>query len=122
VPSIELLGLAALGVAFWLWYDNLKAREAGVRASRAACAAESLQFLDDTVTLASLRPRRDEHGRLKLRRVYRFEFSDTGNNRRGGAVTLLGNEVQVLRLERPDPSLCMAEVPTACPSGRCRNC
>jgi hypothetical protein len=42
---------------------------------------------------------RSENGRVRLRRIYRFEFSDTGNNRLGGSVTLLGALVQALYLE-----------------------
>lgn len=100
MEPLEIAGLALLAGLAWLWHDNLRAREAGVRASRATCSAEGLQLLDDTVTMASIRPARDADGRLRLRREYRFEFSDTGNNRRDGAVTLLGEDVLVLRLDR----------------------
>ena len=33
---------------------------------------------------------------MVLRRVYGFEFSDNGNNRRHGSVTLLGKRVVML--------------------------
>ena len=48
---------------------------------------------DDTVALASMWPARDRHGHFALRRVYGFDYSDTGHERRHGTVTLLGNEV-----------------------------
>ena len=64
-----------------------------------ACEREGLQFLDDTVECISLRPARDDAGRLRLRRVYRFEFSDTGDNRRAGHIVMLGDEVQSLTLD-----------------------
>ena len=38
-------------------------------------------------------------GRLGLRRTYVFEFSDTGNNRRHGAIVMLGCRLQDLQLE-----------------------
>jgi uncharacterized protein DUF3301 len=41
---------------------------------------------------------RADDGWLTLRRIYRFEFSDTGNNRLDGSVTLLGANVQALYL------------------------
>ncbi len=94
----ELLVLALLGGAVWLWLDSLKAREMGVRAARTACAEEGLQFLDETVVFSSLRPARDENGHLQLRRVYVFEYSDTGDNRRSGSVILLGHRVELLHL------------------------
>jgi hypothetical protein len=95
---LELLGLLLLGGGVWLWLDSLTAREAGVRATQAACAEEGLQLLDETVAIRSLRPARDEAGRLRLRRVYGFEYSDTGDNRRSGSVTLLGKDVEYLHL------------------------
>jgi hypothetical protein len=95
---LELLVLALLGAAVWLWLDSLKAREIGVKAAEAACADEGLQFLDDTVAIRSLRLMRDDDGRLRLRRVYGFEYSDTGDNRRPGTVTLLGQRVELLHV------------------------
>jgi len=96
VPWMETVGLALLLAGAWFWMDSAKAREAGMRAARAACDADDLLLLDDTVALCMLRPERDDAGRLRLRRVYHFEYSDTGNNRRRGSVTLLGSELVML--------------------------
>lgn len=98
MTTLEVLGLATLAAGLWLWFDSLNAREAGMRATRAACRAEGLLLLDDTVAIRAVWPARDEQGRLRLRRTYQFEYSDTGNNRRQGAVTLLGAEVVTLYL------------------------
>lgn len=95
---LEILVIAVFAAALWFWLDTLKAREAGVRAAQKACAEEGLQFLDDTVVGRSLRPARDDAGHLRLRRVYSFEFSDTGDNRCSGSVTLLGGEVEFLHI------------------------
>ena len=91
-----LLAMAATAV-FWL--DSLRARERAVAAGRAACARNGLQFLDETVAFARLRLGRDELGRLRLERVYVFEFSDTGNNRRDGSIVVLGARVRDLHME-----------------------
>jgi hypothetical protein len=84
-------------------------REIGVRAARAACAADELQLLDDTVAIASLSLARDDEGRLRLRRAYGFDFSDNGNNRRRGSLVMLGEDVLVintgLRLVATSPTL-----------------
>jgi hypothetical protein len=85
----ELAALAAGIAAAALWADSLRAREHAVAAGRSACARHGLQFLDDTVAFAKLRLGRDEDGRLRLRRTYLFEFSDTGDNRRRGAIVVL---------------------------------
>jgi hypothetical protein len=95
---LELLGLIALLLLGWLWYDSLEAREAAVRAARTACETEGLLFLDDTVGIASLKPARDSEGRLKLQRAYDFEYSDTGNNRVHGSVVMLGKRVALLNV------------------------
>jgi len=98
MPTFELIGLVVLGAVAWLWLDSFQAHAAGIEAVRAACAAEDLQLLDETVSLASLRPERNEDGQVTLRRIYEFEFSDTGDNRRRGSVVLLGKRVLVINI------------------------
>ncbi|MDD5248274.1 MAG: DUF3301 domain-containing protein [Rhodocyclaceae bacterium] len=98
MPTLELIGLVVLGALAWLWHDSLKARDAAVLAVRQACELEDLQLLDATVAIASLKPERNEDGRLALRRVYEFEYSDTGDNRRRGSVIMLGQRVLVLNV------------------------
>lgn len=97
----EFLALVSLIAGGWLWLDSLKAREIGVRAAQTACAEEGLQFLDETVLIKSFRLARDDEGRLRFRRVYAFEYSDTGDNRRSGSVTMLGHDVELLHV-RPN--------------------
>lgn len=92
-----VLVIFAAGVLFWM--DTLRARESALEAGRAACERYGLQFLDETVVFARLRLARDADGRVKPRRTYTFEFSDTGNNRRQGAIVMLGHELQDLHLE-----------------------
>jgi hypothetical protein len=93
MPITELLVLLVLGAGVWFAWDSLSAREAAIAASRGACAAAGLLFLDDTVAIESLWPVRENGSQLKLRRIYSFEYSDTGNNRRKGSTTLLGSRV-----------------------------
>ncbi|MCM8612278.1 DUF3301 domain-containing protein [Accumulibacter sp.] len=101
MPWLEICGLGVLLLAGWLWFDGFQARAAAMRAARAACAADGLLLLDDTVALAHLRLQRDDDGRLRLRRTYDFEYSDTGDNRRVAQLALLGDEVLLLRLMPP---------------------
>lgn len=104
MPVLEIVSFLVLGGLAWLWFDSLKARDAGIDAARAACAAEGLQFLDDTVAIASLKLARNDDGQLLLRRAYEFEYSDTGDNRRRGSVVLLGQHVTILNVGvRPVP-------------------
>jgi len=94
-----LIALLLIVLGALLWADSLKARERAVRAGRSACARYELQFLDDTVAFARMRLARDEGGQLKIARTYTFEFSDTGNNRRHGAIVMLGGDVADMHLE-----------------------
>jgi hypothetical protein len=101
----QILPLAVLAAGAWFLWDSLKAREAANTAMREACRSEGLQFLDDTVALTSLLPVRNEEGRMKLRRVYGFEYSDTGHDRRKGSITMVGDAVLTLYVGlRPVPS------------------
>jgi hypothetical protein len=96
--SWELLLLLPLGgVLFW-WMDSLKAREIAIQVGKQACRERGLQFLDDTVALARTSLKRNTEGTLTFLRVYRFEFSETGDNRRDGDVTLLGKKVEWVRV------------------------
>ena len=85
------------GVLFWI--DSLRARERALAAGRSACERYGVQLLDETVAFAGLRIARDDAGRVRLRRTYTFEFSDTGNNRRHGAIVMLGGKLQDMQLE-----------------------
>ena len=89
--------LIIAGIAFWV--DSLRARERALVAGRRACERYGVQLLDATVQFARLRLARDDEGRLRLRRTYTFEFSDTGDNRRHGAIVMLGGELQDMQLE-----------------------
>lgn len=99
MPEWEFLAFAALAALAWLWYDSMRARERAVAAGQAACARERLQFLDETVECTSVRLARNAAGRLQLRRVYRFEFSDDGSRRRSGGIVMLSGEVESLTME-----------------------
>jgi Protein of unknown function (DUF3301) len=95
----ELVALALVLAAGYLWVDSLRAREHAVAAGRAACARYGVQLLDETVAFSRLRLARDAAGRLRLRRTYVFEFSETGDNRRHGAIVMLGAQLEDLQFE-----------------------
>jgi hypothetical protein len=95
----EAAAIVFIAAGILLWLDSLRARERAVQAGRAACQRYDLQFLDDTVSFTRIRLGRDEDGQLRLARTYTFEFSDTGDNRRQGAIVMLGGELQDVRLE-----------------------
>lgn len=109
MPIFEIALAIVVALLGWWWFDSTKAHEAGIVEARAVCDAEGLQFLDETVALGSIRLVRNNEGRAAFRRVYDFEYSDTGDNRRKGSVVLIGHDVMVvnigLRLVPPDRTL-----------------
>jgi hypothetical protein len=91
--------LVVAGLAGWLVYDALRARETAVAVAKAACRQQGLQFLDDTVRGLRTRLVRHGEGHAALRRIFVFEFSEDGVSRRGGSVTMLGADVESVQLE-----------------------
>ncbi len=93
------LVLLLLGSALvWFWLDSIAAREVAMAAGRQTAERYGLQFLDETVAVIRLRAARDGNGRLRLQRTYRFEVSDTGAERLGCSVTLLGRRVEAVQV------------------------
>ena len=95
----EGVAIVVIAAGLLFWVDSLRARERALQAGRSACQRYDLQFLDDTVSFTRLRLARNDEGQLRIARTYNFEFSDTGNNRRHGAIVMLGGELQDLHLE-----------------------
>lgn len=96
--TFDILIPLVIGVLAWLWFDSSRAREAGTVAVRQACKVEGLQLLDETIALASMKPERNADGWLSWRRVYEFEYSDTGEDRRRGSVQLFGQRVTMINV------------------------
>jgi hypothetical protein len=95
----EGIAILVIAAGAFLWLDSLRVRERAVRAGKSACERYNLQLLDDTVSFTRLRLARDGEGQVRLARTYTFEFSDTGNNRRRGAIMMLGSELEDLQME-----------------------
>lgn len=109
MPLFEILSLLFLAVIVLFWFDGMKVRDIAIGEAREACDREGLQFLDETVATAKIRFVRDDDGRLVLQRIYAFEYSDTGSNRRPGSIVMRGQEVLFvnvgLRLATGTPTL-----------------
>lgn len=98
LPTPEILSLLLLGGIVWFWTDGMKTRDIAVRKVKEACAAENMQLLDETIATTKIRFVRDDDGRLVLQRIYAFEYSDTGSNRRPGSIIMRGQEVLFVNL------------------------
>jgi hypothetical protein len=96
MPLLELGALLATGSLIWLWLDSLNAREISMEASQAACRADGVQLLDDSLAIRSAWLARDDNGHMRIQRTYGFEYSRDGTNRLQGSVTLIGKQVVAL--------------------------
>ena len=94
----NILFMLGLGAVLWFWMDNLRAREAAVRAAKNACRQRGLQLLDETVGMAALKLKRGPDGRMRFARRYRFEFSVSGMHRNLGEIKLLGHVLESVDL------------------------
>lgn len=90
---IEGIALALVLLGAWFWQDSMQTRQVAIAEGNRACAAEGFQFLDWSVALKKVTLKRDGDGRVRLQRLYDFEYSDTGNNRMPGNVAMLGRNV-----------------------------
>jgi len=99
MDTISLFFLLLLAAFGWFWFESLRALEIARMMGKRACSEANVQFLDDTVANVALALVRDKSGRRVLRRTYRFEFSETGNTRLEGRLTLLGGKIESLTME-----------------------
>ena len=93
-----LAALAILAGIGWFWSESLRARETAAGACRQYCKAHELQFLDDTVALSHFELTRSRERLFGIRRVYEFEFSQVGTDRRVGSVTITGHRLESVYL------------------------
>ena len=95
----EAAAILVIAAGALLWLDSLRVRERALQAGRTACERYRVQFLDETVACTRMRLARNDEGQLRIARTYTFEFTETGNNRRQGAIVMLGHELRDLQLE-----------------------
>jgi hypothetical protein len=97
----SLFAILTLLLLGWFWLDSLRARELATGVCRAACRQRDLQLLDQTVALRRLTVHRTIDG-LRLRRVYRFDFSEEGAGRRNGYLVLSGLDLEEISFGLPE--------------------
>ena len=96
---IQLFFIFLIALLIWFWHDTMQAREQAIVIGKRHCQNDGLQLLDETVSLSSMKLRRNGDGQVTFRRVYEFEFSDNGDNRRLGSITLMGRHAESIQLE-----------------------
>ena len=90
--------LIIIGLIYF-WLDSVKSKENAMAYAAKACRDIEVQLLDQTVSLATLKLARSKQGRLVFQRIYHFDFSIHGNERREGRVILKGHRIEQIQLD-----------------------
>jgi hypothetical protein len=80
-------------------------RELAVQAVGRASKQDDFQLLDQTVHIHRVSLSRDETGRWRIWRQYRFDYSFDGEERRQGFITMLGKQFQSVMVAEQTPTL-----------------
>jgi len=81
----------------WLFLDSLRSQETAIAICKKACEERKVQLLDQTVSVHRVGIRWSTEG-IRLRRVYRFDYSDDGENRHTGHLILVGTRQEELSM------------------------
>ena len=94
-----LILLLLIGAIAIFWFEGLRVRERVIARCREICQRSGLQFLDETVALVSISLKRKPDGNPTIFRIYQFEVSESGADRRRGYVAVTGRDIHHIRLE-----------------------
>ena len=99
--TTTLITLILIFILAMLWLDGARARELAIAIIKTACQKQGLQLLDDTVFLQRFGIRWTQQG-LRIRRMFRFEYSTEGTLRQTGYILLIGTALESIHLEKVD--------------------
>jgi hypothetical protein len=101
----ELVVLLVLGMLCVYFLAALRVRELAVQAVSLASRRDNFQLLDQSVHMQRMSLSRDETGRWRIWRQYRFDYSYDGVERRQGFVIMLGGRLQSVVVSEKAPTL-----------------
>lgn len=96
----NLTAILLLVLIIWFWLDSARARELATAICAQACEMRGVQFLDQTVALRRIGIDWTNRG-VRLRRTFRFDFSEEGMTRHTGHIIMLGADMQEFSLGLP---------------------
>jgi hypothetical protein len=94
-----------LGLLCLHFLAAVRVRELAVQAVARASQRDDFQLLDQSVHMQRMSMSRDDSGRWRLWRQYRFDYSYDGVERRQGYVIMLGKQLQSLVVSERAPTL-----------------
>jgi len=90
----EILTVFMFGALCLYFLGSTRVRELAVQAVGRASKQDDFQLLDQTVHIRRVSLSRDNTGRWRIWRQYRFDYSYDGVERRQGFVIMLGKQLQ----------------------------
>ena len=101
----EILTVFLFGALCLHFLAAIRVRELAVQAVGRAGKKDDFQLLDQTVHIRRLSLSRDDTGRWRIWRQYRFDYSYDGVERRQGFVIMLGKQLQTVVISERVPTL-----------------
>ena len=95
-----LSGILLIALIIWFWLDSARAREIATAICETSCKQRGVQFLDQTVALRRLGIRWTDKG-IRIRRLFRFDYSEEGAGRHSGHITLIGIRLEEFSMGLP---------------------
>ncbi len=101
----EILAVLLFGVLCLHFLAATRVREIAIQAVGHASRRDDFQLLDQSVHLNRISLSRDQSGRWRIWRQYRFDYSYDGVERRQGFVIMLGKQLQAVVVREPSVTL-----------------
>lgn len=101
----EILAVFFFGALCLYFLGAIRVRELAVQAVGRASRQDDFQLLDQTVHIRRISLSRDDTGRWRVWRQYRFDYSYDGVERRQGNVIMLGKHLQAVVVSEPARTL-----------------
>lgn len=95
----DLFIVLLLSIFPYLWWLDRGIKQYAYHQAVAYCKQQELLLLDDTVQQTSLSLKRDENGRLKMHRYFKFEFTSTGERRYTGTFEFSNRTIKNMQLD-----------------------
>lgn len=101
----EVLTVFLVGGVILYFLGATRVRELAVMAVVRASREGDFQLLDQSVHIRRVSLSRDDTGRWRIWRQYRFDYSLDGVERRQGFITMLGKQQQSILVAENTPTL-----------------
>lgn len=99
MSPIDFSIILAMIIGLLYWLSAAKGKEIARWVGKEACREIGVGFLDDTVALDRVWIGKNDAGRRKLHRRYRFEFTSDGSQRYKGEIVICDKKLKHLELE-----------------------